>query len=166
MNEKGVIRLREATGNKPNPEGLLQAIVDEVKDLGVVASSSGKKWLRAKADQESIRIKEIQSRILQGIAQLDIERQKILQEYHLERQRLASSHEEQMIKLDIEREREKRRAIKDSIKVIKSLREMGIDIDLRIIQGNVSGLFDKLVSLETAKDIILKDNNVPIDTDV
>jgi len=157
MSERCDITLRQAEGTKPNPDDILDKVINEVTELGKIAAGSGKKWLKAKADQESIRVKEIQARILQGVALLDLQRQKQLQDYELERQRIANAHAKDTAEFTLKQQQQCRQAILDAVKVIKDFHDMGIDVDLQVINEAPKSLFEGIIAASVAVKKLMKE---------
>jgi hypothetical protein len=126
----------------PNPPDLLQQIVDDIKKLVPESAEAGRKWLRGKSEQELARVQEIKARVYKKIAQIEIEREKLIQQRdesdrkaQLELRKQDQDHECSLRKLEIARLNEKTQALKEVVDCIVRLRGLGIEVDLKVIKA-------------------------------
>jgi hypothetical protein len=149
MNERMDINLRQAPGQKPNPKGMLKKIAEELGKITKVADNAGKKWGKARAEKERIQVKEMQAGILARDKEIENERQKQLENYELEKLKIDNAHEEAMAKIELERQRDQRQALKDAIQCKKDLKKMGVDVDIKVVHGKPKGLFDIVIESDS-----------------
>ena len=142
MNDRMDIKLRQASGQKANPKGLLKRIAIELGKIAKVAANAGKKWGKARAEKEKVRVKEIVSGVLARETEIENDRLKQIENHNLEQQKIANAHEEEMARIDLERQKDQRQALKDAIQCKKELKEMGVEVDIKVIYDKSKGLFD------------------------
>ncbi len=138
MTQRHDIVLRPAEGDD-SPD-LLREMLQDIKKLVPVASKSARKWITAKGSEAEARVREIQMRVYKEIAELDIQRQALIQsrdeawqEAERQAQRDKSAHEINMVKLECQRYRERMQAVRQVVDCIVTLRELGVEIDLALI---------------------------------
>lgn len=146
MDESHDIILRQADDG-PNPPYLLQQILDDVKELFPTATKAAGNILRGKGQQEVLKAQEIKARIVERVGQLEIERQRLIYEREeaerkaqLQQQRDRNTHAERLIELEIERHREKTESLEKIIMCVKSLQEIGVEINMEIVSKALSDL--------------------------
>lgn len=137
MNEQHDITLREAEG--PN-RSLLEDIVREIKNMVPSGGDAARNYVKGKGQQQLAKVQEIQSRVYEKIGQLEIERQRLIQERdegivnaELQRERDSQSHKEHMYALRTKR-------LKELASMVKILQELGIEIELDVIKKAVEDL--------------------------
>ena len=151
MNERHDITLRPAEGE--NPPDLLRQIVEDVKKLVPEGGKTARKWVRAKGNEAEARVREIQARVYKEIAELDIERQRLIQDRdeawqkaELEAQRDKNAYEARLKELELQRFHEKVQALHEVVDCIVKLRDRGIEINLKVVkkvEKAISGLLDE-----------------------
>ena len=131
----------------PNPPDLLQQIVDDIKKLVPETGKSARKWMRAKGDQELAKVQEIKVRVYEKIGQLEIERQRLIQQREeaerkaeLELQREKDKHELSVRELEIKWFKERANALREVVHCIVMLKELGIEVDINVIKKAVTSL--------------------------
>jgi hypothetical protein len=139
MTERHEIILRPAEGE--NPADLLKQIVEDVKKLVPTAGKAVRKYVEAKGDEAEARVGEIKARIYEKIAQFEIERQRLIQQRDLARQKVKrqarrdrDARRAKTKELELQLLRERTQALHDVVDCIVKLRELGIEIDLKLIQ--------------------------------
>lgn len=128
MNERHEIILSEAKDG-PNPPDLLQQIVKDVKELVPTTVKAAGRYIGGKGEQQIAKAQEIKSRVLERIGQLELERQKLIEQ-----------REEKLRAQEIELLREKRKAFETVADRVESLRKHGIEIDLAVVKQAASDL--------------------------
>lgn len=141
MTECHEIILREHDDG-PNPPDLLQQIVDDIKKLVPESTEAGRKWLRGWGEQELARAQEIKAKVYEKIAQVEIEREKLIQQRddgyrkaQLELRKQDQDHERSLHELEIARLKEQTQALKEVVDCIVKLRGLGIEVDLKVIKA-------------------------------
>jgi len=140
MTERHDIILRQHE-DKTNPPDLLRQIIQDVKKLVPETGKSARKWMRAKGDQELAKVQEIKARVYEKIGQLEIERQRLIQQRdedmrkaELERQRQQDEHDRDMREQEIHIFKERTQALREVVDCIVRLKEKGIEVDLELIE--------------------------------
>ena len=124
-----------------NPPDLLRQIIQDVKKLVPETGKSARKWMRAKGDQELAKVQEIKARVYEKIGQLEIERQRLIQQRdedmrkaELERQRQQDEHDRVLREQEIHLFKERTQALREVVDCIVRLKEKGIEVDLNLIE--------------------------------
>lgn len=171
------IRIRPSDPN--DPPDILRDLVAQVHELLPTTGEAAGSWLRGKSQQELAKAAEIRANILGRLGELDLERQRLIQEREeakkaasLGRLHERNRHSEQMYHHETERRameaeayRKKAEALKDIIKAISDLRDLGIDVEvaLKTVAGVIEGATPRTVlpanavgptTKETPSDIV------------
>lgn len=124
----------------PNPPDLLKQIVEDVKKLVPEGGQTARKWVRAKGDEAEARVREIQARVYKEIAELDMERQKLVQQRNEAEERanieLLKHRDDRKLRerqLRIEQQRQRTEALHEVVAAIVGLEERGIHISMEVI---------------------------------
>lgn len=130
-NERLDVVVRPADG--PNPPNLLRDLVDEINRLIPDAGEAAGSWLRGKGQAEVAKAAEIKANALQKIAQIEQDRQRLINERDqasaaagLAGRQAQYEHERTMYSLRTQR-------LKESFESIIRLRELGAEVDLKIV---------------------------------
>ena len=131
--------LREPDGPEDKHPELLERIVEEFKDLGKTAKDTGKKYVQAKADQESAKVQQIRAGILAQAGELEIKRQESLarrenqqKELELLKKRDKNAHKQRMKELKLQEQKNSIDAFNAVTDRLKALKELGISIDMQV----------------------------------
>ena len=131
--------LREPDGPESKKPELLEQIVEECKDAGRTVKEAGKKYVHAKADQESAKAKQIIAEIIARAGELELKRQELLAQREKQRTELEQSakrdkntHKERMQELKLQEQKNKIDAFNAVTERLKALRELGIAIDMQV----------------------------------
>ena len=124
-----------------NPPDLLRQIIQDVKKLVPETGRSARKWMRAKGDQELAKVQEIKARVYEKIGQLEIERQRLIQQRdeamlkaELERERQQDEYDRSLREQEIHLFKKKTQALREVVDCIIRLRENGIEVDIELIE--------------------------------
>jgi len=146
MGEHHDIILRQADDG-PNPPDLLHQILDDVKELFPTATEAAGNILKGKGQQEVLKAQEIKAKIIERVGQLEIERQRLIQQREeaernaqLQQQRDRNAHDERLMELEIQRHKEKTESLAKIIECIKSLQELGVEVDMEVVTKALSDL--------------------------
>lgn len=130
-NEKLDIVVRQADG--PNPPQLLKELIGAINELIPDAGHAGGRWLWGKGEAEVAKAAEIKANVLQKIAEIEQDRQRLINERdqslrESERlgQRAELAHQEKMYELRTQR-------LKEAVESIVRLRDLGAEVDLKIV---------------------------------
>ena len=120
MNERHQIQLREAAPE--NPPDLLDRIrgaIDELFDCSVSATGG---YIKGKSDQELAKAAEIKTKAFSHLANLDLERQRLL----AERDKLLREDRQKMYELKTKR-------LETIINSLVRLQEMGVKVQIEVV---------------------------------
>jgi len=138
MNERHDITLREAEG--PNPPNLLEEIVREIKNLVPSGADAAGSYIKGKGQQQLARAQEIQSKVYEKIGQLEIERQRLIQERDdaihkddIQQGRDRMEHKEHMYALKTER-------FEVVVACLEYLQDIGVTVEPEVIKKALSDL--------------------------
>jgi hypothetical protein len=120
MNERHEIRLREASSE--NPPELLDRIKDAIDELFDVSVSAAGGFVKGKSDQELAKASEIKAKAFSHLANLDLERQRLL----TERDRLLREDRQKMYELKTQR-------LEAVINSLVKLREMNVNVQIEVL---------------------------------
>lgn len=131
QNERLDIAVREADGS--NPPNLLRELVDAINEIIPDAGHGARSWIRGKGDAEVAKAAEIKANVLQKIAEIEHDRQRLVNERdraQAEAERLGKQaqfeHEQKMYALQTQR-------LKDAAESIVRLRESGDEVELKVV---------------------------------
>lgn len=126
---------------KSDSAEIFRELQDQIRKLIPDAGKSGRRWLRGKSDQELAKGAEIWAAIEAKLGQLDIDRQRLVQDRDAlatinrrENKKEKNRHDEVMFKLETERMTAKADALAKMLTAVKGLQDMGIEIDVTIVQ--------------------------------
>ena len=119
-NERHQIRLREASqGNPPELLDRIKEAIDELFDCSVSAAGG---YVKGKSDQELAKAAEIKAKAFSHLANLDLDRQRLLSE----RDRLLREDRQKMYELKTQR-------LEAIISSLIKLQEMGANVQIEIV---------------------------------
>ncbi|MGD1852777.1 MAG: hypothetical protein ACFB2W_00865 [Leptolyngbyaceae cyanobacterium] len=117
MNEERYrIRMRQLPGGSPE---LLDKLIDSIEELFECSVTGATNYLQGKGEQESAKAAEIRTRALAQIADMQLERQKLIDE----RDKAISEHHQAMYELKTQR-------LKEVVDSLVRLKEMGAPVNL------------------------------------
>jgi hypothetical protein len=119
-NERHQIRLREASPG--NPPELLDRIKDAIDELFDCSISAAGGYVKGKSDQELAKAAEIKAKAFSHLANLDLERQRLL----AERDKLLCEDRQKMYELKTQR-------LEAIINSLIKLKEMGTNVQIEIV---------------------------------
>ena len=131
--------LREPDGPERRKPELLEQIVEEFKDVGRTAKDAGKKYVHAKAEQESAKVQQIRAGILAQAGELELKRQESLAQREKERKELEllakrdkNAHKERLRKLRLQEQKNKIDAFNAVTERLRALKELGIPVEMQV----------------------------------
>lgn len=137
--------LREPDGPAPRQPELLEQIVEEFKDVGKTAKDAGKKYVHAKAEQESAKVQQIRAGIFAQVGELELKRQELLaqrdkqqKELELLAKRDKNAHRERMREIELQEQKNRIDAFKAVTERLKALKELGMPIDMQVENPDVA----------------------------
>lgn len=140
MNERMDLSLREADG--PNPPDLLKQLLNEVLEQLNDGVDSAGRWWKGKAEAEIAKAAEIKARVIQALSTIDQDRERLRQERESSERRAIQegiqaehAHQQRMYELRTQR-------LKDAIDSICRLKELGVQIEIQIIDNLVAQFTD------------------------
>jgi hypothetical protein len=119
MNEHHRIRLRESAPE--NPPDLLDRIKDAIDELFDCSVSAAGGFVKGKGEQELAKAAEIKAKAFSHLANLDLERQRLL----TERDRLLREDRQKMYELKTQR-------LETVINILIKLQEMGVKVQIEV----------------------------------
>ncbi|MFC1636332.1 hypothetical protein ACFL5Z_15995 [Planctomycetota bacterium] len=132
--------LREPDGPEPKQPELLEQIVEEFKDVGKTVKGAGKKYVQAKAEQESAKVQQIRAEIFARAGELELKRQELLaqrekqqKELKLLEKRDKNAHMERLLELELQKEKNRIEAFNAVTERLKALKELGIPVDMQVV---------------------------------
>jgi siroheme synthase len=158
MNDFVKSTLREPEGPEPQKPELMEQIVEQCKDIGSSAKDAGKKYINAKADQESAKVREIEANIFTKAGELELKRQESLmkrekqnKELELQEKRDENAHIERMQELKIQeckgmmeivlQEKQNRIAAFNAVtERLKTLKELGIEVNIQMTDLDIAAI--------------------------
>ncbi|MEN6424003.1 MAG: hypothetical protein ABFE13_01470 [Phycisphaerales bacterium] len=139
MTERHDIILRPADGE--NPPDLLKQIVEDVKKLVPTGGKALRKYVEAKGEEAEARVGEIKARIYQNIGQLELERQRLIEQRDEAKEKVKrqarrdrDARKAKAKELEIQLLHERMQALREVVDCIVKLRELGIEIDLKLVE--------------------------------
>lgn len=120
MDERHQIQLREAASG--NPPDLLERIKDAIDELFDCSVSAAGGYVKGKSEQELAKAAEIKAKAFSQLANLDLERQRLL----AERDRLLREDRQKMYELKTQR-------LEAIINSLIRLQEMGVKVHIEIV---------------------------------
>lgn len=120
MNDRHEIRLREATSG--SPPDLLDRIKDAIDELFDCSVSAAGGYVKGKSDQELAKAAEIKAQAFSHLANLDLERQRLL----TERDRLLREDRQKMYELKTQR-------LEAIVNTLVRLQEMGVQVQIEVL---------------------------------
>jgi len=136
-----------------NPTGLLSEIVDEVKKLLTASGDAAGSYVKGKDQKELARAEEIRAKIYEKIGQVEIERQRLIQQrdeaihkaqFQRERDRDAQGKRTQ--ELEAQRVIEGTKIVREVVDCIKNLQKLGMKVEINVFEGALSDLCEDRMS--------------------
>ena len=133
QNERLDIAIREGDGS--NPPKLLMELVDAINALIPDAGQAAGTWFRGKAEAEVAKAAEIKATVLQKVAEIEHDRHRLIHEREQSNREAENTgkaalfaHEQKMHEL-------RTRRLVEAAQCITRLRELGAEIDIRVINS-------------------------------
>jgi hypothetical protein len=120
MEERHQIRLREATSGSPSD--LLDRIKDAIDELFDCSVSAAGGYVKGKSEQELAKAAEIKAKAFSQLANLDLERQRLL----AERDRLLREDRQKMYELKTQR-------LEAIVNSLVRLKELGVEVQIEVV---------------------------------
>ncbi len=132
MDERHEIILREVGDNRPD-ENRFKELLDAVNQLFNEVPGAAKNYFRGKGQQQLARAAEIKAEVIKKLGDLDIERERLVQERDaairqeaLQRDTAKDAQAAKMYELQTQR-------FKEVIDAAVKLREIGVELDISLI---------------------------------
>lgn len=122
MDERQRIRMSQLPGGLPNLHQI-RAAIETLCDSGVAGADD---YVRGRGAQESAKAAEIKAKALAALADLDLERQRLIDE----RDKAIDEHQQKMYELRTQR-------LKEVVNSLVRLKELGVSVDLEVVANTL-----------------------------
>jgi hypothetical protein len=130
--------------NPQNSPSLIEELVKEINELLPAAvdtaGRTGLKWLAARGEKEVARVAEIKADILKKLGELELERQRLVNEREAGRAAETNRHKEanysnrtERIRAEAEAYERKAAALVKVVSALRELRDVGIAVDAQVV---------------------------------